>query len=185
MNRLTQKKQKARNFARAFLRVQQIHEDELFLGIARLKDCLEKSPMVFHVLELSSMHVEEKYQAIYVLAERLGIPAVLGDLLCAVLKYKEFDVLSCILDMLQEEFKRVQGIHEVVVSTSHIMTHEVRATIEAHIRLKIPGALRFMYIVDAALIAGIKIQTPLYYWEHSVARTIRQLQQQLCIQESS
>jgi F0F1-type ATP synthase delta subunit len=184
MNRLTQKKQKARNFARAFLRVQSISEDELFNGIIQLKACLKKSPMVFHMLELSSMHVEEKYQAIYSLTERFEIPRTLGDLLCAVLKYKEFDLLSCILDMLQDEFKRMQGIHEVMVTTSHTMNAEARSVIESQMRCKIPGMLRFIYTLDPALIAGIKIQTPLYYWEHSVARTIRQLQQQLCIQES-
>lgn len=184
MNRFTQRKQKARNFARAFLRVQNSSEELLFQGIQKLKQCLQNNPMVFHMLELSSMHSEEKYEAIYELTRRLDVPKMLGDLLCAVLKYKEFDLLPCILDMLQDEFKRMQGIHEVVVSTSHTMTNEARALIEAQIRLKIPGALRFMYMLDASLIAGIKIQTPLYYWEHSVARTIRQLQQQLCIQES-
>jgi F0F1-type ATP synthase delta subunit len=130
------------------------------------------------------MHSEEKYQAIAALSQRLQLVPALGDLLCAVLRYKEFDLLACILDMLEDEFKRMQGIHEVMVTTSHALTDEARNALESQLRLKIPGSLRFMYTLDTALIAGIKIQTPLYYWEHSVARTIRQLQQQLCIQES-
>ena len=185
MNRLTQKKQKARNFARAFLRVQNLGEQELFAGIDALNECSKKNPLVFHTLELSSAHIEEKYAAISELGKQLELPAQVCQLLCAVLKYKEFDSLSIILSLLKEEFKKMHGIHEVMIHTSHELPHERKMSIEKLIAQKIPGTLRCMYSLDPSLIAGIKIETPLYYWEHSVARTIRQLQQQLSMQEQS
>lgn len=185
MNRLTQKKQKARNFARAFLRVQDLGEQELFAGIDALNECNRTNPLVFHTLELSSAHIEEKYGAIQDLGAQLKLPQALCQLLRAVLKYKEFDSLSIILSLLKEEFKKMHGIHEVMIRTSHTLSEDQKTNIEALIAQKVPGSLRYMYSLDSSLIAGIKIETPLYYWEHSVARTIRQLQQQLSMQEQS
>lgn len=183
MNRLTQKKQKARNFARAFLRTHEMGEAELFAGVNTLIECCQNLPLVFHVLELSSAQLEDKYHAISLLSERLRLPWQLVSLLKAVLRYKEFDVLGTILEMLKEEYKELHGIHEVTVSSSHVMASQARTHLEQVIGSKIPGTLRFMYQIDPALIAGIKIQTPLYYWEHSVARTLRTLQQQIASQE--
>lgn len=183
MNRLTQRKQKARNFARAFLRTHEMAEAELFAGIKMLRDCGRTNPFVFYLLELSSAHVEEKYTAIDELSARLGLPWQLVQLLHAVMRYKEFHLLGSILEMLQEEYKKMHCIHEVIVSTSHPLDAHGKDKIEALVATKIPGTLRFMYRQDHALIAGIKIETPLYYWEHSAARTIRTLQQQRESQE--
>lgn len=183
MNRLTQKKQKARNFARAFLRTHEMGEAELFSGVDALIECCQRLPLVFHTLELSSAKLEDKYRAISTLSEQLRIPWQLVGLLKAVLRYKEFDVLSMILEMIKEEYKELHGIHEVRVSSSHLLDHEARNRLEQLICAKIPGMLRFMYSIEPELIAGIKIETPLYYWEHSVARTLRTLQQQIASQE--
>lgn len=183
MNRLTQKKQKARNFARAFLRTHEMSEEKLFSGIDTLTECCRQNPLAFHLLELSSAHIEQKYRAIDALSQRFGLPWQLAQLLRAVLRYKEFHLLTCILAMLKEEFKKMHGIHEVVVSSSHPLLAQDRKDIELLVQEKIPGTLRFMYQQDRALIAGIKIETPLYYWEHSVARTMRTLQQQIESQE--
>ena len=183
MNRLTQKKQKARNFARAFLRAYEIAEAELFAGINVLRDCYREYPLVFHLLELSSARVEEKYQAIDELSEKLGLPAQLASLLHAVMRYKEFHLLGSILEMLQEEYKRMHSIQDVVVSTSHPLDMHSRECIEKLVAAKIIGTLRFTYAQDPALIAGIRIETPLYCWEHSAARTIQALRQQREIRE--
>jgi len=183
MNRLTQKKQKARNFARAFLRTHEMGESELFAGIKALRDCYKEHPLVFHLLELSSAHVEEKYQAIDELSKKLLLPPQFADFLHVVMRYKEFHLLTIILEMLQEEYKKMHGIHDVVVSTSHALDASERENIQALVAAKIPGTLRFTYQQDPALIAGIKIETPLYYWEHSAARTIQALWQRREIRE--
>ncbi len=183
MNRLTQKKQKARNFARAFLHTYAIGEAELFAGIDALLDCCQTSSLVFYTLELSSAVMSEKCVAIDALVTRLSLPPQFGPLLRAVLRYKEFNLLPTILQFLKEEFCSMHGIHTVVISSSHILADEHKHTLEKLIEEKVPGTLRFVYQQDAALIAGVRITTPLYYWEHSVARTIRKLQQQLRAQE--
>ncbi len=185
MNRLTQKKQKARNFARAFLRTHEITEEVLFSGVDVLIACCEQNSLVFHAIELSSAHIDDKYAAIDELVKRLGVALPLGKLLRAVLRYKEFDLLATILPMIKEEFKKMNRIHEVVIKTSHPIDEAQRQEVESLLYEKIPGTLRCMYQEDESLIAGIKIETPLYYWEHSVARTIRKLQQQLKAQEQS
>jgi len=183
MNRLMQKTQKARNFARAFLRTHDMQEADLFSGIDKLMQCCLKTPLVFYTLELSSARLEDKYAVVDQLSKTLEIPPPLTELLHAVLRYKEFHLLLALLEVLKEEFRKMHGIHEVIVRTSHPLQPEQRAEIEALVKTKIPGTLRFNYRQDQALIAGIKIETPLYYWEHSVAKTLRDLEQNISSQE--
>jgi F0F1-type ATP synthase delta subunit len=183
MNRLTQKKQKARNFARAFLRTHTISQEELFAGIDVLLERCINSSLVFHTLELSSAVMAEKYAAIDDLVERLALPNQFAFLLRAVLRYKEFNLLATILRFLKQEFCCMNSIHEVLITSSHALEESAKQNLESLIHDKVPGTLRFMYKQDASLIAGVRITTPLYYWEHSVARTIRTLQQQLRAQE--
>ena len=183
MNRLTQKKQKARNFARAFLRTHVVTEQELFAGIDKLSVCCRSSSLVFHTLELSSAVMSDKCMAIDDLVIRLSLPKQFAFLLRAVLRYKEFNLLETILGMLKQEFFRMNGIQEVIISSSHTISESEKTQLEAVVHEKFPGTLRFYYEHDASLIAGIKIKSPLYYWEHSVARTIRKLQLQLQARE--
>jgi F0F1-type ATP synthase delta subunit len=183
MNRLMQKKQKARNFARAFLRTHAISEEELFRGTDALLNCCKNNSLVFHTLELSSALMSEKCLAIESLVKKLSLPQQFSFLLRVVLRYKEFGSLAIILRFLQQEFYYMQGIHQVVVSSSHCLSDEQKNNMEQLVKDKIPGTLRFIYRIDSRLIAGVKMTTPLYYWEHSVARTIRTLQHQLRSQE--
>lgn len=183
MNRLTQKKQKARNFARAFLRTHSISQEELFTGIDVLLERCKTNSLVFHTLELSSAVMTEKYEAVDDLAVKLALPKQFSFLLRAVLRYKEFNLLATILRFLKQEFCCMHSIHEVLITSSHDLDVAAKQSLELLIHDKIPGTLRFMYKQDASLVAGVRITTPLYYWEHSVARTIRTLQQQLRAQE--
>lgn len=179
MNRLIQKKQKARNFARAFLRTHVMEEAELFAGIDRLVACCREYPLAFHILELSSARIEEKYRNIEEISCRLTLPAPLVKLLKAVLRYKEFGALFYILHFLKAEFKKQHRIEDVVISSSHAFDEEQKKEFEALLAQKIAGTLRFFYKENKELIAGIRIESPSYYWEHSLARTIRTMRQRL------
>jgi len=184
MNRLTQKKQKARHFARAFLHVYAMSEQELFAGIDALLECCRQYPLAFYTLALSSASPACKEEAVKELARRFLVPAPLADLINAMLHRKELSLLEHVLLMAKEEYKKNNDIYDVKVMSSHPLTDEQKAAIKKEVSAILSGTLRFSYGLDSKLIAGFSVETPLYYWQHSVARTLCSVQQQL-LQEHS
>ena len=183
MIRLIHKKHLARQFARAFLKTIKITEKELFSGVDKLADSLKNNPLAFHTLELSSARLEDKCLGLDKIAEKIKLPDALKTLLHAVARHKALSTLPFLLPALKEVYKKNNNIHDVTVATPKPLLAKEKKEIEAALADKLPGTLSFQYKQDETLGAGIKISTPTHFWEHSLAKTLKTVRQQIQEQE--
>jgi len=166
-------------YARAFLRTYQGTQKELFADIDALLAAHKTTPVLFHTLHLSSIHVSEKCKGLAVLSKRLQISQSMHHLLATMLRKKAMYLLPSVLVLLKREYKKINNQHDVVVTSARTLTRPEKDALEAQLRVHIFGTLSFTYHNDNALISGIKVQTATHYWEFSIARTIRMLQHRL------
>jgi F0F1-type ATP synthase delta subunit len=185
MIKLLARKQKARNFARAFLRCVNIEREgkKILAAVDNLLQSYKRDSLALHILEMSSAHIDQKCEAVAELCKKLSIPDSLCRLLQTLVRYKEFGLLVHLLPILRDEIKKRQGVHDVEVASSHPLTDEQKKAVEAAVSKHIPGTGIFSYKEDRSLIKGIRIKSAYYYWEESIARTLRQMRQKLYTQE--
>lgn len=184
MIRCVRKKHLARQFARAFFKNFNITEKQLFSGADAFEKAIIDNPLFFRTLELSSARLEEKCKSIDKLAQKIKLPDSLRTLLHAVTRHKALSILQFLIPALREIYKKNQNIHDVTIATPAPLTAKDKKNLEATLCDKLPGRLSFHYEQDESLGAGIKIVTPTHYWEHSLAKTLKTVQQQIQEQET-
>ena len=181
----SKKKVLARKYARTFLKVfNELNKDDLFASIERLQGCCQQSPLVFYTLLLSSARLDDKLKAVDELARRLELVEPVTRLLETLLRRKKIDILPALLPIIMHEYKKKYHLLDVVVTSAHPLTATQKERVEALVSTQLSGELTFIYQQDSTLIAGIKIQTPTHYWEHSVAKVARTLEHRLAMQET-
>lgn len=184
MIRLVHKKHLARQFARAFFKKFTLPQKKLFDSLDALAEVLKSNPLAFHTLELSSARLEEKCLGIDRIAKKIKLPAPLSTLLHAVVRHKALSILPFLLPALKEVYKKNNEIHDVTVASPKPLLAKEKKELEAALTNKLPGTLSFQYEQDESLGAGIKVSTPTHFWEHSLAKILKTVRQQIQEQET-
>jgi F0F1-type ATP synthase delta subunit len=178
------KRHRSRHYARAFLRVfGTLPEKTLFKAIDTLSSYYEKNRLVFRLLQFSSARRDAKIEAMEKLCDKLQLPEPISNLVGSLIKRKAIELLPTVLCALRSEFKKSARIYDFTVTSSHALSAEQKEAIERQLTKAVDGTLVVTYREDSSLIAGIRLQSPTYYWEESIARRIQNIRQTLYTQE--
>lgn len=178
------RRHRAKHYARAFLKVfDTIPQDTLFDAIEKLLSYHDKNRLIFRLLQFSSVRRDEKVKAVTSLCEKLCLPEQISRLVGSLIHRKAIEILPSVLISLRSEFKKTYRIFDFVLTSSHPLSDTQKQVIEEQLASAIDGTINVEYREDSSLITGIRLQSPAYYWEDSVAQRIKNIRQTLYTQE--
>lgn len=143
--------------------------------IAYFKD----HPRIYFMLKLSIIKDETKRQALHMLNTMYDLPVGFFSLCDLLIKQKRSFLLTAILAAIITQYWQLHNVERFnVVSAGALLDSQKRECQAFLISLR-DKKVHCTYEVDAQLIAGIKMQSDYFLWEHSISRQIRKIRQSL------
>jgi len=165
----------ARTYAQAIVRVWPdltIHEID---AGSKLANFLEQRTIAFY-LPLTTIADAIKMRAILAIADHLQAPHdLLVGIMTLISKQHRLVLLSSILRELAALYKQQHRMITVKFISSSAWDMADVAPITRFLEQRTGSVIEPQLLVDPRLIAGIRLQSDTYMWEHSVAQQLRAL----------
>lgn len=167
----------ARKYASAFLEVYgtTMTLDD-YHALQSFKHVWDTHPDWLSALTVPTIDHEKK---IILYKQMLAAYHVMPDfikLIALLVSNKRESLLSKVLDILCSLYVQKAGIVECTLASSHPLDEHERTIIQQYIAHQVGYRIMYNYKVDPDLIAGIKVTSPTFMWEYSVARQLREIE---------
>ncbi len=114
-----------------------------------------------------------KQKNIALLCERFSLPAACISLFAVLQSHNQGYLFAEVLAALIKEYKKRHAITRLTIKSSCALTQDEKEAIEQYADAKFPGKKEYVYSIDPALIAGIKISSGTLQWESSIQQYLR------------
>jgi F0F1-type ATP synthase delta subunit len=184
----------ARRYAQAFL---SIYREELTAHACErllfFKQFLVTNSALIYLFTIPSIDAKTKEQGLGFLAQKFELPTSFYSLMVLLLVSRRISLLPQVLCSLVALYKKENGIQAFTIHSSHVLSErdleQLRDFLTQQIRDKqedardhhnIPGKNNIKvvcsYKQDKNLIAGIRMQSQTYLWEHSIEQQLREIE---------
>jgi len=162
------------------LAVMAVFYDSLSLPIvergASLALYIRTHPDILSFLQVSAINDDEKRAGLMSLIERYELPNCMQQLVDLLLVDKRTFLFAGILQAIYTLYLERQHIMSFTITSSHLLSESAVYSIQKFLARNTGNTIIYMCIVDPTLIAGVRLANTTLFWEHSVARQLRDAQ---------
>ena len=139
----------------------------------------KEHPRIYFMLKLSIIKDETKRQALHMLNTLYDLPVGFFRLCDLLVKQKRSFLLTAILAAIITQYWQLHNIERFNVVSARALLDSQKEECQAFLMSLRDKKVQCTYEVDADLIAGIRMQSDYFLWEHSMSRQIRKIRQSL------
>lgn len=166
----------AKKYARAFLH---IYYDQLTMqdyhALVTAADSLNNNKRLVFFWNLSSIDPVVKALSIEQICRKYNLNGAIKKLCHLLLASNRLFIIHLVLGYIVILYRQQVPFEHVTITSSHILLAEQITIIKKFIESKVGHAIIYTYNTDATLIAGVRIHSDSFLWEHSVAKDLRSL----------
>jgi ATP synthase F1 delta subunit len=170
-------------YTRAILRIipseQIVHQSEKLHSI---RSFFVAHKILFLSLQLSIVTSHKRQKFFDILQHAYEFDTVYSNLLSDLVEKNRISLFGDILGSLVEKAHEQQGIWHVKVISSHELSGEQRLKVIHFAQRHITGQIKATFVVNQALISGVRIISSRYLWERSIAKKLRMVEQEIKVQ---
>ncbi len=170
----------AKKYAQAYLNVfSNQHTFQDFCSLWRASQFLLEHHSLLFYLSLPMIHETDKKRFIDLFFEKFHLFDSLKQLFYLLLKNKQIFLAADVLRDIYGLYKKQHNISDVHLSSSSDLSEEKIEEIK-NFFTKLSGQdVIIRHSVNQKLIAGFRLQSESFLWEHSIAQQLRKLKQKL------
>jgi F0F1-type ATP synthase delta subunit len=105
------------------------------------------------------------------------LPAYFEPLLLMLIDHQRAGLVTLVLKKIYKIYEKEYALLQVTVSSAHELSSVQTALLTEKFSRMTGHTLHVTYLLDAKLIAGIRLQSSIFLWEHSVRKTLSMLAQ--------
>ena len=166
----------ARKYAQAFFVVYgDSVTDTLIKNIDKAVQFLSTHRRALFLLKVPVVDRLVKIEGLGELCDRFHLGEAIKKLLILLLDSRRSSHFVRVLHTITVLYRKKNHMIAITVASSSVLAEEQRAMIEASMAERIEGNKSYTYIIDPALIAGVRIYSDTFLWEFSVAKQLRDL----------
>ena len=166
----------AAKYAKAFIAampgVSDAHQVNYILQAQKL---LKHNPSLLAILTAPTLKPHDVEHLINRLVEQSKLSSSLKKLFLLLALHKRLALLPEVLGQLAQLMQETKNTETLHISSSHAMTQEALESVVAFFARKTGKHIVYTHSVDTSLIAGIRLQSSTYLWEHSVRKQLHAL----------
>lgn len=175
----------AKKYACAFLNLYHTQlSDWYFDNLMSLGVFLKNNSWIFVYLSIPTVDYEIKQKVIHRVGESLQFCHHTSILINTLLKHNRIELLGSVIKQIQIRNRTQKNIEVFTVKTSHDLDDEQKNSIIDFIKKITSSHITVQFLQDPSLIVGLKIQSDVHRWERSVARQLRDIEQNILRQVS-
>jgi len=164
----------AHKYAQAFVVVFGIHNDWID-SLDTLVHTFEQNKSLLVLLTLPNMSVHQKVTVFHTFFTHIPCIYALERLLTTLIADKQVLLMTKVLEKIITLYHEQQGVVRCFVDSSHQLQEVHKKKIQDFITHTIKHTAHCIFRVNPRLIAGIRIQTPTFFWQHSIRAQLQAL----------
>lgn len=170
----------SRKYAQAFLNVffDQISND-CIKKLEKLEKFLKENKLFFVYLRIPSIPVQAKQDALNKFIEFFGLCEPFEKLIFLLLSHGRIDFLDEVVSKILTLYRSKKHIQFFKISTSHALEEKEKERVIKFVKGLASGEVVCKFLVDAKIIAGMRIQSEAFLWERSVAKQLRDVKRSI------
>lgn len=138
---------------------------------------LKEHRMFLFYLSLTSVPDEAKKKFLVAFCHHFSLVDALQQLCWLMIAKKHIFLLSAVFEQIYRLYKQQQNLTDVQIRTPVALSDDAIAALCAFFKEKSQQDLIACQHIDPTLIAGVRLQSDFYLWEHSIAKQLRILRQ--------
>lgn len=165
-----------RRYARAFIQVfPDACEPIIEQQAMRIKDFFSRDHALPVLIDTIPHDVAVHDDFVHYLMRTLEIPASIHALISMLIHHRRLQLLVPIMEYIVSQCHQAHGMHDVMVESSHQLTEQERTFFERLFAQQIGASrVRTTYQINPDLIAGIRMRSAFFLWEHSINKQLRE-----------
>lgn len=166
----------AKKYAQAYINVypEQITQ-QLAAHIQSFVSFLKARRTVLFYMQLASIPQETIQSTLYHLLASYHVSGSLTVLVDMLIKDKRISLLPQVFEALIALYKERHHIVDFVIASSHQLSEKQLERLKNFLEKKLHKEIHYKAVIDKRLIAGIKMYSDNWYWEHSIRRQLNGL----------
>jgi len=164
----------ARKYAHAFVTVFGVQSDWID-QLDALAHTFGHNKSLLVLLTLPNVTVDQKVMVFDTFFSHLLCIDALKHLLTMLIMDKQVLLMNMVLDNIVTLYREQQGIVPCLVESSHTLEKADKKHVQNFITHTIKHTAHCVFRVNPKLIAGIRIQTPTFFWQHSIRAQLQAL----------
>jgi F-type H+-transporting ATPase subunit delta len=116
-----------------------------------------------------------KITALQQALEYCQVPSSINHLVVLLAAHKRMFLITKILEYICALYEKKHAIAQVTISSSHPMTDQQLKVMQQFLAHKTGLSIIYDYKIDKKLIAGIRMQSNTFLWEHSINQQLENI----------
>jgi F0F1-type ATP synthase delta subunit len=168
----------AKKYATAFLNCYEktvsLHD---FCSLVNGVEALKQYHRMFTLLDISYISKTSREKALDAILKKTKIPRVIDPLLQLLTDHQRLSLFPLVIWYVTVVYGQRHALLLVTLRSSLALTQEYTDILKGFLSKQTGCHIIATPLVDSALIAGIRMESSTYLWEHSIAQRLRFLRQ--------
>ncbi len=166
----------AKKYAIAFLNV---HGNSFSLSdyhaLIKATQYIKKNYFLLVLLSVPTLSKFQKQECLEKFLTAAQAPSLLGHLAHLLLEQQRIELFGAVCEQLINEYQERNNIMPFTIKSSEPLKNDQIALLTAFLAKKTGNTISYSTSIDKKLIAGIRMQSDAFLWEHSIEQQLRAL----------
>jgi F0F1-type ATP synthase delta subunit len=140
---------------------------------------LKQHPQVRFMLQLSIIDEDTKYDALHWLDISYALPTGYAQLCALLIKHKRSFILESVLKAIVDMYWEHKNVEWFTITSASSLSFDQKQSCQLFLAAACHKQIRCKYVVSSHLIAGIRMQSSHFLWEHSINKQLCMIYQRL------
>lgn len=174
----------SRKYAEAFLNLYMDSiTDDMIIQLEELSDYLKSHKNALIFFGLHHISIEEKLRLFEKIETRIKPTLSIKKLFELLIKHNRVVLFPRIIDTICKLYRKRNNIMMFDIQTTHTLDAQEIAVIQQFLSHKTKKKITSTQQVNKDLIAGLRLQSETFLWEHSINKQLKRLTQSVTTKE--
>ncbi len=164
----------ATKYAQAFLRVNEKKlQKKEYDAILKAASDLQKKLYLLQIVDAPTLEIEDKMECVKKMLEYYSLPDACKHLARLLIVHGRFGLFAHVLSSIVDLYYKYIEVCVITIYTSCEVTQDDIVAIEKFVANKTKKQVISRHVVSSSLIAGVRIESDQFVWDHSVQNQLR------------
>lgn len=166
----------AKKYAQAFINIHGNSLDhQTIVSLEEFASFIKSRHRILFYMHLAFIPVDTIKKTIHTLLGSYHIGTPFISLVDLLIEQKRIYLLPYVISHIISLYKESHNNMDFVIASSHELTHDQLEQLRSFLERKTHKKINYKTVIDKRLIAGIKMYSDTFYWEHSIRKQLNGL----------
>lgn len=166
----------AKKYAQAFINIYgNALDTQMIEALEKFTSFIKSRHRVLFYMHLAFIPQETIKKTVHTLLSSYNLTMPITALVDLLIEQKRIYLLPAVITRIISLYKESHNSMDFIIASSHELSSEQLDELRAFLEQKTAKKINYKTVIDKRLIAGIKMYSDTFYWEHSIRKQLNGL----------